>query len=136
EIQAGWYRLKIILAGFEEFSTGNFILNENRNFPDISLYEETQMLEEVVVRSKKSMMEAHAGKLVVHVENSMTSAGSTVLEALEQTPGISVDQNDQIRLKGKQKVTVMINGKAAPLQGADLVGLLKGMSAESVEKME
>lgn len=135
-VPAGEFSLKILLEGFESFSTGKINLAADKDLQEIILEENRQTLNEVTVRAKKPLIEAYADKLVVNVENSITSTGSTVMEVLEHAPNVSVDQNDNISLKGKQSVTVMINGKLVPVKGTELANLLKGMPAESVEKIE
>ena len=48
------------------------------------------------------------------------TTGSNALEVLGRSPGVMVDQSENIRMKGKPAVTVMIDGKPAPVQGTDL----------------
>ena len=43
--------------------------------------------------------------------HSPTSAGATVLELLEKSPGITVDNDGNISLRGKAGVIIMIDGK-------------------------
>lgn len=93
-------------------------------------------LKEVSVRAQKPLIEARADKIVVNVENSIANTGSSALEVLQRAPGVNVDNNDNISMKGRQGVNVMIDGKLVPMQGADLANMLKGMPANSIEKIE
>jgi iron complex outermembrane receptor protein len=54
----------------------------------------------------------------MNVENSVLAAGNTAMEILERAPGVTVDKDDNISLKGKQGVTVMINDKLTYLTAA------------------
>jgi hypothetical protein len=103
--------------------------------PDLVMAE-TREIREVTVRGQKSLIEAKADRIIVNVENSIVNTGSTVLEVLQRSPGVNVDHNDNISLKGKQGVTIMIDGKIVPVQGTDLASILKGMPSNSVEKIE
>lgn len=105
--------------------------------PDLVLPEKaTTTLKEVSVRAQKPLIEARADKIVLNVENSIANTGSSALEVLQRAPGVNVDNNDVISMKGRQGVNVMIDGKLVPMQGADLANLLKGMPANSIEKIE
>ncbi|GAL82433.1 TonB-dependent receptor [Algibacter lectus] len=55
---------------------------------------------------------------------------------LKKLPGISVGQNDNILFRGASGINVMIDGKMTYLSGSQLANLLKGMSAEDINKIE
>ena len=81
-------------------------------------------------------MERKLDKLVVNVENSIVSAGSSVLDVLERSPGVVVNQQSSINLKGKSGVIIMIDGKPTPLSGEDLITYLKGIPAANIQTLE
>ncbi|PKV76085.1 outer membrane beta-barrel family protein [Pontibacter ramchanderi] len=93
-------------------------------------------LKEVVIEAQKPFIEQHLDKTVLNVENSIVSAGNTALEVLEKAPGVVIDQNDNISMRGRQGVIVMVDGKPVPMSGSELANMLRGMSANSVEKIE
>ncbi|MGA9649569.1 TonB-dependent receptor domain-containing protein, partial [Pedobacter sp.] len=70
------------------------------------------------------------------VENSILSEGNTALELLERAPGVKVDDQGKITLKGRPGVSVMINGKLTYLSPSELSILLKGTNAASISKIE
>jgi len=134
-ITTGTFQFKVILQGFETYLqtitvTGSVAL------PVIVLNEKTAQLQEVAVRAKKPFIEVHADKLVVNVENSIVSAGSSAMEVLQRSPGVSVDNNENISLKGRQGVMIWINGKQSPMAGADLANVLRSMPANSIDRIE
>jgi hypothetical protein len=101
------------------------------------LAESTQELDEVVVRAQKPLFEKQVDRTVVNVQSSVTSAGSTVLEVLEKSPGVIVNrQNNSIILNGKNGVLIMINGKISRLPTEAVVQMLNGMSSANIEKIE
>jgi outer membrane receptor for monomeric catechols len=55
---------------------------------------------------------------------------------LEKSPGVTVDKDGNISLKGKQGVQIYIDGKPSYVSGADLVNLLKNMNAVQLEQIE
>ena len=134
------YLLKISMVGYGEIYTPKFILNEANlsfKFEPIKLTLQTQMLKEVSVTAKKPFIEQHLDKTVVNVENSIVGSGNTALEILEKAPGVAIDrQNDQIKLKNKNGVIVMIDGRRNYMSNEVLMQYLTNMSSENIASIE
>ena len=77
-----------------------------------------------------------ADKIIVNVENSAVNAGNSALEVLQKSPGVTVDKDNNISLRGKQGVLVMINGKNQYMSGDELSRLLESMPAENINSIE
>jgi iron complex outermembrane receptor protein len=93
-------------------------------------------LKDVTVISKKAFIERKIDKTVVNVDASVTNAGSTAMDVLEKSPGVTVDKDGNISLKGKQGVMIMLDGKPSFLSGAELANLLRNMSAANLDQIE
>ena len=93
-------------------------------------------LREVAVTSKKLLIERKIDKTVVNVDASVTNAGTTAMDVLEKSPGVTVDKDGNISLKGKQGVMVMLDGKPSYLSSADLANLLRSMSSTNLDQIE
>ncbi|MFM9577824.1 hypothetical protein, partial [Streptomyces turgidiscabies] len=91
---------------------------------------------DVTVVSKKPMIEVKADKIVFNVENSITATGSNVLELLQKSPGIQVDNNDNISMKGKTGTKIYIDGKLVQLDSKNLADFLKTLQSSDVEAIE
>ncbi|RYY30743.1 MAG: TonB-dependent receptor [Chitinophagaceae bacterium] len=104
--------------------------------PDVVLTQRLGMLDQVTVSVKKPFVQLMADKTVVNVEAGITNAGATVMEVLEKSPGITVDKDGNISLKGKQNLLILIDGKPTYLPSADIAQMLGGMSASQVELVE
>src|SRR5258706_11869814 len=91
---------------------------------------------EVSVLRPAKALEVKDGKLVFNVEKSISASGSTAFELLKKTPGISVDQDDNLVLKGSTTVTVLLDGKMTWLSPPQLSSLLKSMPAENLSRIE
>ncbi|WP_345080617.1 TonB-dependent receptor [Nemorincola caseinilytica] len=136
-IADGSYILRVNMMGYEEYASAPITIGSSDvPMPDIKLHTRATELKEVAVRTQKPFVEVRADKLVVNVEGSIVSTGSTALEVLARSPGVTVDNNDNISLKGKQGVNVMINGKIQPISGQDLANMLKSMSSNAIESIE
>ncbi len=92
-------------------------------------------LKEVTVSSKKPLIERHIDKLVLNVESSPLAAGGSVMDVLQTSPGVSVNDN-VISLKGKKGVTIMIDGRPGTLSSTDMANILQSLPAGSVARIE
>jgi iron complex outermembrane recepter protein len=135
-VRQGNYYISVTHTSFKTYSSNFFSVAEDMKLPDIILVQKTGELKEVTVNSQKPFIEKQIDKMVVNVENSIVSAGSSVMEVLEKSPGVVIDRNDNISLKGKQGVIIMINGKPSGLSGSDLANFLRAMPSGSVSKIE
>lgn len=93
-------------------------------------------LKAVTVSARKALIEQKADRMVVNVDAFISNTGTNALEALEKSPGVQVDKDGNISLKGKQNVIVLIDGRPAYLSGADLANMLKGMQSSQLEQIE
>ncbi len=85
---------------------------------------------------KKPFIERKIDRTVINVDASITNAGTTALEVLEKAPGVTVDKDGNISLKGKQGVMIMMDGKPAYLSGQELANLLKNMPSSAIDQIE
>jgi iron complex outermembrane receptor protein len=93
-------------------------------------------LASVTVSARKPLVEHKIDRMVVNVDASITSAGSTALDVLEKSPGVEVDKDGNISLKGKSGVMVLVDGRQTYLSGPDLANLLRNMPANQLEQIE
>ncbi len=99
--------------------------------------EDVNQLDEVTVQAEKPLYQQEMDRMVVNVQSSVLTKGSSVLDVLERSPGVVIDRrNNTIVLNGKNGVGVMINGKLVRLPPAEIANMLTGMSANNIEKIE
>src|SRR5205085_1416030 len=75
-------------------------------------------------------------KTVVNVDASPSNTGLSALEVLEKSPGIVIDNNDNISVKGKSGVIILIDGKQTYLSGQDLANFLRNMPSNQLDQIE
>ena len=139
-IQAGQYRLAASMVGYRLTKSDVFVVTDSPavlTLPPLTLSEAPKQLNEVAVTTQKPLFEQQLDRMVINVQSSITSSGSTVLDILERSPGVAVDrQNNTLAMNGKQGVMVMLNGKLSRVPMASLMQLLGGMNAGNIEKVE
>ena len=136
----GKYLIKTSMLGYKTALSEPFEIktsNDHFHINPIIVEEEVRLLNDVNVIAKKPVYEQQIDRLVVNVENSITSTGSTALEILEKSPGVTLNrQNKTLSLGGKEGVMVMINGKESRMPVSAAIEMLSGMSSENVKKIE
>lgn len=90
----------------------------------------------VSVTARRPLIEQRADRTIINVEASITNVGATALEVLEKSPGVTLNQNGGISLRGREGVLVMIDGKPVQMTGAELNTLLSSMNAASIDQIE
>ncbi|MBA4745995.1 MAG: TonB-dependent receptor [Muricauda sp.] len=118
------------------FKTKQISTIEKLDLETIYLEAKAEALDEVAVVAEKPFVQREQDKLVVNVQNSIVSAGGTTLEVLEKSPGIIVDQDDNISLSGRSGVRIYIDDKDTRLQGEQLANLLRSLPSSNIEKIE
>ena len=102
----------------------------------VLLPRQSSKMKEVVVEGKKPFIQKLTDRIVVNVDNSIISAGSSAMDVLERSPGVNIDQNDVISLRGKQGVIIMIDSKPTPMTGTDLANYLKGLPSDAIDRID
>ncbi|TDH21336.1 TonB-dependent receptor [Segetibacter sp. 3557_3] len=140
---------------FENVNTGNFLLaatavgykksyskiftldvQQNLSIPTIRLTPTNKDLAGVTVTATRPLVEQKIDRTIVNVEASITNIGTSALEVLEKAPGVSVDRDGNISLKGKEGVMIMIDGRPTQLGGADLANLLRNLNSNQMDQVE
>jgi Outer membrane protein beta-barrel family/CarboxypepD_reg-like domain/TonB-dependent Receptor Plug Domain len=133
------YIVSVSMVGYKKYFSPKIILNDENlevKLSTVQLELDTKNLKEVTVTAKKTFIEQAGDKLIVNVEGSIVATGSTALEVLQKSPGVTVDNNDNISVKGKQGVLVIMDGKPTYMSQSDLANQLKNMSSDQIEKIE
>lgn len=138
KLAAGKYLVLVQSVGYAKYYSESFELGNGKTYTvqPITLVNASKELQGVVVSSKKPLIEQKLDRTIINVDASPSNAGATVLEVLEKSPGISVDKDGNISLKGKQGVVVMIDGKPTYLGAQDLANMLRNMASSNLDQIE
>ena len=135
-IADGNYSFLVTNTGYLSHTVDSLLLPSRLSVITVKLAPASNMLQGVNIRSKKPYIQHLEGKTILNVDAAITNTGTTVLEVLEKSPGVTVDRNGGISLQGKANVLVLIDDKPTYLSGAELNNLLSSMSSSQVENIE
>ncbi|MBL7813997.1 MAG: TonB-dependent receptor [Saprospiraceae bacterium] len=136
-LKNGQYLVVAQQVGLKKATSTPLSISDNTlTVNDLKLIEDGQTLKAVTITAQKPFIEQQIDKTVVNVENSIVSAGSTALEVLEKSPGVVVDNEGRIQLRGKDGVRIMVDGKPSQLSADQLTNLLRNMNANQILRIE
>ncbi len=138
DVPNGRYYLKANLVGYNYSIVSGITINPNSlnvMVDPIKLSTGTTT-DEIVVESEKSQIEFRPDKKVFNVGKNITNQGSTVIDLLKEIPSVTVDQDNNISLRGSEGVKIMIDGRPSGLEGSNRGDMLSQISATQVESIE
>lgn len=139
KLSYGKYLIKVSVVGSPIYQTDTLVLTANRaviNLADIKIKAGATNLKEVNISGQKAFVERKIDRTVVNVDALISNAGTTALDVLSKSPGVNVDQNGVISLKGKSGVAIFIDDKPTYLSGADLDNYLRSLPSSSLDQIE
>ncbi|ULC59684.1 TonB-dependent receptor [Flaviramulus sp. BrNp1-15] len=131
DVATGNYYIEVSTLGFETKKTEAFELTSNKEF-NFTLKEESQTLDEIVVKSSRPVIRQTAEKLIVDLEKS-EMANSNLQDVMKRVPGVLVTNNG-ISYAGQRNIRILINGKTTDYMDMDT--LLRDMPADNIAKVE
>lgn len=136
-IKANSYLLKITFSGkLTHFSAAfNYQASSSLNLETVSLIDNGG-LGNVTVTANKPFISRKIDRTIVNPDALISNAGSTALEVLEKSPGVQVNQEGIISLRGNSGVVVFIDDKPTYMAASDLAGYLRGLPSASIEVIE
>lgn len=137
KLDAGSYRLRVTSLNFKTYLGDVFSIDKGSylDVPDIKLTSLSRGLNEVTVRSQKPMVEQRIDRTIVNVNAMISVAGGNALDVLDKSPGVIVENDGKISLKGKG-VTIFIDDKPTYLSGTDLENYLRTLSSSVIDQIE
>lgn len=132
----GNYNVKIQYIGFKPYIKAVEITSSNPavNLGTISLEEDIESLDEVVVVAEVSTIEQRVDRRVVNVGRDLVTAGPTASDIMNNLPSVSVDeQSGALSFRGNENVTVMVDGK---ISNVPVAQLLKQIPSNAIKQIE
>lgn len=138
DLEKAEYLLNVAMIGYKKYWVHISVqVNSLIDLPTISLIESEDELDAIEVTAQLPLYEKKIDRMVINLQSSITSAGNSVLEVLQKSPGVMVNrQSNAILLNGKGGVTIMINNRIQRLPAEVVFQIMDGMSAANIKKIE
>jgi len=135
----GPWKMTISFIGYEDKVLEPFIINPRSLTVDlgvISVAASSKALDEVSIVAESSQVAIKIDKKVIDVSKDLTNAGGSAEDVLQNMPGVEVDMDGNISLRGNTNVTILIDGKPSALTGASRQAIVNQIPADAIEKVE
>ena len=131
----GDYRLQVSAIGFQTFEQ-YLTVNGNQDLGQLKLTEGTTRLGEVVIAEKRPLFAVEGEKTMYNVAEDNSIQTGTLSDALQNAPGVEVDVEGNITLRGTSSVEVWINDKPSHMTAENLKTYIQTVPANSLDRVE
>jgi outer membrane receptor protein involved in Fe transport len=137
-IPEGEYNVNISFIGYDTKEVPILIgkLNKTFDLGRIDLKVSETSLDEITVSAKKQIVSSALDKKSFDIGSNVSQSGGSALDAMRNLPGISVNAEEQVLLRGSEKVTILIDGKQSSLTGYGNQKGLDNIPASNIESIE
>ncbi len=131
----GDYRLQVSAIGFQTFEQ-DLTVKGNQDLGKLKLSEGATKLNEVVIAEKRPLFSVEGEKTMYNVAEDNSIQTGTLSDALQNAPGVEVDVEGNITLRGTSSVEVWINDKPSHMTAENLKTYIQTLPANSLDRVE
>lgn len=140
-VPPGLYRLRVRLVGYAIATKDSIRVDGSNRSLDVGtifLEQEAIAQRAVEVSAERELLQLEPDRRVYNVGKDLTVAGGSAADALQNVPGITVDQDRTVQLRGSSNVTILVDGRPTVLTGGDRSGGtgLDNIPADAIEAVE
>jgi outer membrane receptor protein involved in Fe transport len=96
----------------------------------------TDLLKEVLINSKRALIEERLDRTVYNVESDKSLTGGDATDALRRVPLLSVDIDGNVTLRGSANFKILVNGKPSTITANNLASALKQIPVDQIKSVE
>jgi outer membrane receptor protein involved in Fe transport len=137
-IDHGSYIVNCSFLGYQSMNIPLLVgeINDIYDLGKVELVTATEQLDEVIVTAKKEVVSAGLDKKSFDMADNFSQTGGSVLDAMRSLPGVTIDQEGKILLRGSDKVAILIDGKQSSLTGFGNQKGLDNIPTANIESIE
>ena len=135
EVPQGAFLLRVSAIGYENFMKP-FRVSNNTDLGTLNLQSGMISLGEVTVSAERPIYAMDGEKLVYNVAEDPSIQTGTTEDALQNAPGVEVDVEGNITLRGVSSVEIWINDKPSKLTEENLKTYLQTLPANAIARIE
>lgn len=137
-IPLGSYTFKAFYAGYPQLSK-DLVIQAGAgpyNLGKISMVSETKEIGEITIKDYKDLIEQRPDGLIYNAEDDATNKGTSASEVMRKVPMVTVDEDDNMELRGNGNIKVLIDGKPAAMVASNVSDLLKQMPSDQIKSVQ
>ena len=134
-VPQGAFILRVSAIGYENYMMP-FKVTNNTNLGVIRINPGVTALGEVTVAAERPLYAMEGEKLIYNVSEDPSIQTGTTEDALQNAPGVEVDVEGNITLRGVSSVEIWINDKPSKLTEENLKTYLQTLPANAIARIE
>ncbi len=135
KVSPGKYLLMIAAIGYQRREI-QVTINGHKDLGELLVTTAIGQLNEVSIVTSRPLIKQEADRISYDVQADPESKVMTVLDMMRKIPLLSVDADENIKLKGNGNYKILINGKPSGMVARDPKEVLRNMPATNVQKIE
>ena len=134
DVKVGSYVLQASYVGYESYMDNIEIID---NIDDLAIgLKGGTLLREVEVVAEKPLFQMDGEKNMYNTKEDPSIQTGTASDALQNAPGVEVDAEGNITLRGVSSVEIWINDRPSHMNGEALKQYIKQLPANAIERIE
>ena len=135
EVPQGAFLLRVSAIGYENFVLP-FKVTNNTDLGTLRIKPGVATLNEVTVTAERPLYAMDGEKLIYNVSEDPSIQTGTTEDALQNAPGVEVDVEGNITLRGVSSVEIWVNDKPSKLTEENLKTYLQTLPANAIARIE
>ncbi len=137
-VRPGSYTMRLSIIGFER----RYIpvqVGRLSAFLDLGTFymkEASTRLGDVTVTGQRDAIDEQLDKKSYSLQDNISQLGGSVLQAIQNLPGITIDRDGKIYLRGSENVAILLDGKQTAITGVGAQSGLDNIPASAIERIE
>jgi hypothetical protein len=137
QLAPGQYKITAIAIGYHSKNADAAVKDLTANdLGKIMVSSQVNNLKEVAIAGDRPIIKQEVDRISYDIQADPESKVLTVLDMMRKVPLLSLDADDNIKLKGSGNYKILINGKPSSMVVRSPKDVLKSMPASSIQKIE
>jgi outer membrane receptor protein involved in Fe transport len=138
-LRPGRYYLRVSRLGYTTGTVSSVAITPQAQTADVGavrLAAGAVALAGITASTERSTVTTAPDRTVVNTRNLPSATGGNATDVLRSVPGVDVDGDGKVSLRGNENVAIQINGRPAPMRGEALTNFLKQLPSNMVDRVE
>lgn len=131
----GRYRVEVSFIGYRTriIDTLRLPPGSTRDLGRILLRQTAVAVEGTEITADKPRLEFRIDKKIINVAQNPAAQNGTAVDAIENAPGVKVDVENNVTLRGSSNFTVLIDGRPTLLEGSEALQQIPAGTIDNIE---
>ncbi len=130
-------KIKVDFLGYMPYVFQHVNTGKDNDLGVVLLQSNSRELQTIEIVAEKAQIQFAPDKKIYHVEKDLLSgAGATAQSILQNVPGVSIEQDGTLNLRGSSNVRILVNSKPSSVTGSSKADILKQIPANTIDRIE